>query len=205
MISGIKVGPDDANAVRIALAGMARKGMLGRGIDRKDAEQEMLIKLWQCQTDSPALKLTMARRVGVDLVRQVLGRNGQRAGKMTYTDAPPDIGGGESDAPDRWMEAKQEIERVMRPKVEAPARKPCKRPVGAPDPRALRAIPGPPPEPMRPVRSAWAAVWESLTPGGDGAEMTQEQAEAFARWAREHKRKITRRRINGDTYGVWRV
>jgi hypothetical protein len=205
MISGIKVGADDANAVRIALAGMARKGMFGRGIDREDAEQEMLIKLWQCQTDSPALKLTMARRVGVDLVRQVLGRKGQRAGKMTYADEVPDIGG-EADAPDLWLEAKQEIERVMRPATPpAPARKPCKRAVGAPDPRSLRAIPGPPPEPVRPVRSAWAAVWESLTPGGDGAEMTEEQAKAFASWARMHKCKITRRRINGDTYGVWRA
>jgi hypothetical protein len=205
MISGIKVGPDDANAVRIALAGMARKGMLGRGIDREDAEQEMLLKLWQKPTKELRYKIRIARSVGIDLVRKTLGRGKKKRTGVDYTDEVPDIGGGESDAPDRWLEAKQEIERVMRPKVEAPVRKPCKRPVGAPDPRALRAIPGPPPEPVRPVRSAWAAVWESLTPGGDGAEMTEEQAEAFARWAREHKCKITRRRINGDTYGVWRV
>jgi hypothetical protein len=201
MISGSKVAPEDASAVRIALAGMDRKGMFGRGIDREDAEQEMLLALWRKPTEEMAHKVTIARSAGVDLVRKTLGR-GKKLTGVDYTDEVPDIGGGEGDAPDRWLEAKQEIERVMRPPVEAPARK---RTVGAPDPRALRVIQGPPPEPVRPVRSAWAAVYESLTPGGDGAEMTEEQAEAFAKWARDHKCRITRRRINGSTYGVWRV
>ena len=79
-----------------------------------------------------------------------------------------------------------------------------RRTVGAPDPRALRVIPGPPPErkPANP-RSPWAAVWDSMTPN-DGLEMTEEQACAFAKWARQHGLRITRRRLDGDRYGVWR-
>lgn len=202
MISGIKVGPDDAHAVRIALAGMARKGMLGRGIDRADAEQEMLVKLWRKPTNEMRYKIRIARSAGIDLVRKTLGRGKKKRTGVDYTDEVPDIGGGEGDAPDRWLEAKQEIERVMRPKVEAPV---SKRAIGAPDPRALKIIEGPPPEPAKPVRSAWAAVWESLSPGGNGVELNEEQTKAFVKWGRAHKCKITRRRINGDTFGVWRA
>lgn len=78
-----------------------------------------------------------------------------------------------------------------------------KRAVGAPDPKALRRIDGPPPEPKSNPRSAWQAVYDALSTD-HGLEMTRDQALALAAWARQHKLRVTRRKINGDTYGVWR-
>jgi len=83
--------------------------------------------------------------------------------------------------------------------------RPPKRAVGAPDPRSLPVIPGPPPErACQNPRSPWWAVWESMKPN-EGREMTEAQAKAFAAWARQHRLKLSRRRIEGDRYGVWRI
>lgn len=80
--------------------------------------------------------------------------------------------------------------------------------VSAPDPRALEVVPGPPSAANRaPPRSPWLAVWDSMTPGGDGRVMTPEQAVAFACWARQHghQRCLVRRKVDGATAHVWRV
>jgi hypothetical protein len=81
--------------------------------------------------------------------------------------------------------------------------------VGAPDPASLERVSQRPedfPASSAP-RSAWAAVFDDLVPGGDGVVLTNEQATAFTTWARQHGhtgRLVTRRR-NGLQKVVWRV
>lgn len=78
--------------------------------------------------------------------------------------------------------------------------------VPAPDPRSLETIPGPPPERRLNGHppSPWAKVYESLR-ADRGLSMTHAQAEALACWARNHGKKVIRRRIDGETCGVWRA
>lgn len=84
-------------------------------------------------------------------------------------------------------------------------RTPPRRAAAAPDPKSLAVIPGPPPaRKTTNPRSPWWAVWESMQPG-EGREMSEEQARAFASWARQHHFKLIRRRLEDGRYGVWKT
>ena len=198
-MDGVKISPEDERAVSIALGGMRAKGLLQGAIDADDVRQEMLVALWHKPNDEMARKVTQARSAGIDYVRKILGRNGGK-NRTDYTDEVPDVAGG--DDPAQWVEVAQQVEQATR-KYATRTRK-ARPPVGAPDPRSLTRIAGGPPAPMKPPVSAWQKVYESMESGGDGIVLTEEQARAFCSWGRAHKCRLSRRRLPGGEYGVWR-
>lgn len=213
MTTGWRMSAEDERAVSVALGGMVRKGLVAGGVERDDLRQEMALAIWSAGEQDPALKTTIARRAGIDFVRKIRGRPGSARNTASHSMVRPDDDEAHAllldsqqsgDDPAMWAEIAQQIERVMAPPNPAPV----VRHVGAPDPRSLPTVLGPPPAMIPPPRSAWAAVYDSLhADGGAGKVMTREQAEAFAAWARGHKLKITRRRLQGEyagMYGVWR-
>lgn len=212
-MTGWRMSAEDERAVSVALGGMVRKGLVAGGVERDDLRQEMALAIWGAGEQDSALKITIARRAGIDFVRKIRGRPGSARSAASHLMVRPDDDEAHArlldsqqsgDDPAMWAEVAQEIERATAP----PKPTPVVRHVGAPDPRSLPTVLGPPPSVLPPPRSAWAAVYESLqSDGGAGKVMTREQAEAFARWAREHKCKIARRRLQGEyagMYGVWR-
>lgn len=214
MTSGWRMSAEDERAVSVALGGMVRKGLVAGGVERDDLRQEMALALWRSGAEAQPVKVAVARRAGIDLVRKARGRPGSARNAASHSMVRPDDDEAHArlldsqqsgDDPAMWLEVAQQIERATAP----PKPVPVTLHVGAPDPRSLPTVLGPPPSVLPPPRSAWAAVYESLqADGGAGKVMTREQAEALASWARAHKLRITRRRLQGEyagMYGVWRL
>lgn len=217
MTSVRRMSADDERAISIAVGTMVRKGLVNGEITKDDMRQEMAIKLLTASNAADMtmpVRVTAARRAGIDYVRQIKSREGTARNIALRSMVRPEdeedharlLDSQQSgDDPALWAEVAEQIERATAPPKPAPV----VRHVGAPDPRSLPTVLGPPPSVLPPPRSAWAAVYDSLQPdGGAGKVMSREQAEALASWARGHKLKITRRRLQGEfagMYGVWRV
>jgi hypothetical protein len=229
MTSVCRMSADDERAISIAVGGMVRKGVVTGEITKDDLRQEMVIRLLTAPNaaDMPMpLRVTVARRAGIDYVRQIRSREGTARNLALRSMVRPEdeedhdrlLDSQQSgDDPALWAEVAEQIERAMAPRQAqqqppppppADPRPPARR-IGAPDPRSLATVIGPPPSVIPPPRSAWAAVFESIPAGGAACKvMTREQAEALASWARAHKVKVIRRRLQGEhagMYGVWRV